>query len=177
MKARLATPIGKTSVGPWNEKCGKTLSGRHERIHLGATEWEQVTKEKIQVCDCCGAPFFADTARTQYDTPSGHLEPGCLYWVDDLPENYFWDNHHGPHLHAIVPSGAHWNIDSRASNCDKKEDKNHRCWVRTGTIPNITVGKGGNTCGAGAGSIWANKDAGPPLEWHGFLQNGEWIKC
>ena len=103
-----------------------------------------------------------------YDTPSGKLEPGCLYWNTDYPENYYWDNHKGPHLMAVLPNGHHWCIDSRANNCTLPDDRLHRCWVRTGEIPNITVGKGGNTCSAGAGSILSG-------DYHGFLTKGEFI--
>lgn len=41
----------------------------------------------------------------------------------------------------------------------------HKCWVRHGTPPRVTVDKDGLTCGAGAGSI-----AVPG--YHGHLQNG-----
>ena len=65
----------------------------------------------------------------------------------------------------ILPNGVPWDIDSRASNCAKKQDRLHRCWVRIGEPPNVTVQKGGNTCPAGAGSIAA-------ADYHGFLRSG-----
>ncbi|MEI7424351.1 MAG: hypothetical protein WCK18_19785 [Prolixibacteraceae bacterium] len=105
-----------------------------------------------------------------YDTPSGKLEPGCLFWSDWLPEDMYWDNHTGPQLHAVLPNGQQWNIDSRASNCTMPNDRSHRCWCRHGEIPNISVDKNGQTCSAGAGSI-----AVPG--WHGFLTNGEFKEC
>lgn len=105
-----------------------------------------------------------------YDTPSGELEPGCLFWADWYPENMYWDNHTGPHLCAVLPNGHHWNIDSRASNCTLPNDRKHRCWCRHGEVPNITVNKNGNTCSAGGGSIAVSG-------WHGFLTNGEFKVC
>ena len=101
-----------------------------------------------------------------WDTPSGELEPGCLYWANWLPNRMFWDNQDGPHLMAVLPNGYHWNIDSRASNCTRMDDRTHRCWCRHGELPNITVDKNGNTCSAGAGSIQMG-------DYHGFLRNGE----
>lgn len=122
-------------------------------------------------CEECGEPVPADASKQVfnerlYDTPSGRLEPGCLYWITWYPEGLYWDNHKGPYLAAIVPSGDHWVIDSRASNCALPEDRLHRCWVRKGEPPNVHVDKEGLTCQAGAGSVIAG-------EWHGFLHNGE----
>lgn len=66
-------------------------------------------------------------------------------------------------------STHHWYIDCRASNCTMKEDKDHRCWVRHGTVgEKVTVDKNGKTCGAGGGSFFM----GPNNEWHGFLRDG-----
>lgn len=70
----------------------------------------------------------------------------------------------GPHLCVQTPGGS-WNIDSRASNCTLPYDYNHRCWIRHGEPPQITVDKSGVTCSAGAGSIACGS-------YHGFLQNG-----
>lgn len=71
----------------------------------------------------------------------------------------------GPQLTVVCPNGAEWTIDSRASNCTLPYDYEHRCWVRHGDPPNVTVDKNGLTCAAGGGSIQAG-------DYHGFLQNG-----
>lgn len=76
-----------------------------------------------------------------------------------------WDNCEGRHLIVHTPGGS-WDIDSRAANCDKRDERTHRCWVRHGEPPSIHVDKNGNTCGAGAGSIQCGS-------YHGFLHNGE----
>jgi hypothetical protein len=65
-------------------------------------------------------------------------------------------------------SRHHWYIDCRASNCTLPNDKDHRCWVREGTVgEKLTVGKNGKTCSAGAGSFFMDAQ-----RWHGFLRNG-----
>jgi hypothetical protein len=108
--------------------------------------------------------------QTIFDTPSGKLEPGCIYWINGYPDNMFWDNHKGQHLAAVLPNGYRWIIDSRASNCDMPEDRLHRCWCWHGEPPDLTVDKNGLTCHAGAGSIIGG-------DWHGFLTNGEFLQC
>lgn len=106
----------------------------------------------------------------------------------------------GPDVKALivrVPNGE-WHIDGRASNCDMTcrhcgviyskhkgtdgdgkriegcdnfEDATpHKCWVRHGVPPEITVDKNGVTCGAGGGSIQTK-------EYHGFLRNGYLVNC
>lgn len=87
------------------------------------------------------------------------------YW---LKKNWIWSNETEPHVIVRCPNGAgtrDWDIDSRASNCALPSDTTHRCWVRHGRPPNLTVDKNGPTCSAGAGSI-----ALP--NWHGFLRGG-----
>ena len=67
-------------------------------------------------------------------------------------------------------SRHHWYIDSKAANCTKPDDMEHRCWVRHGTVGDrLTVDKNGLTCAAGAGSFFM----GPNNEWHGFLRQGK----
>ena len=82
-------------------------------------------------------------------------------WHSDTPE---WCGTDGKSLTIKTPGGI-WHIDSRASNCTMKDDKIHKCWVRHGTPPDITVDKNGLTCAAGAGSIRCG-------DYHGFLRNG-----
>lgn len=108
--------------------------------------------------------------------------PGAMYflpWIERRiaeldPESRkpSWTMHYhlGPDgrvLGVLTPGGA-WIIDSRCSNCDRKDDNTHHCWVRHGVAPMITVDKIGNTCAAGAGSIICG-------DYHGFLRNGELV--
>lgn len=50
-----------------------------------------------------------------------------------------------------------------------RDARPHKCWVREGVPPRLTVGKNGVTCGAGAGSILTPK-------WHGFLRDGKLVQ-
>lgn len=78
----------------------------------------------------------------------------------------------GRYLVCKVPDsrGGHgWHMDGRASNCTMPEDNEHRCWVRHGEPPDLTVDKNGHTCAAGGGSIQTDS-------WHGFLRGGELVE-
>lgn len=166
MKARLATKIGLTVLGVYADE--KRIDHRHKAA-ISQVPLEEIFDGGTYECDICKQEFEPDTFDFRWDTPSGELEPGCLYWDDLLPENYWWDNHKGPHLSAILPTGAHWTIDSRAGNCNRKDDRTTRCWRREGVPPNVHTMDCG--CGAGAGSIYSEQ--GGPREWHGFLHHGE----
>lgn len=196
LTARMATEIGTRAYLRlyWDQDdCPRCLGhpnrGYHDaQVFIGETRelraWDLMGEPSDHAddprwparCDHCGALAPPDAARQVrrerlYDTPSGALEPGCLYWatwhhgsagqcIDG------WTNCPGAHLMAVLPNGRHWDVDSRAANCALPQDTTHRCWVRVGEPPNITVGKvGGPTCAAGAGSILAG-------DYHGMLQNG-----
>lgn len=126
-------------------------------------------------CDHCSAVVTPDAIRQvfrkrRYDSPSGDPEPGDLYFIDWYRAQaggcvFHGDTCDGKHLFAILPNGDQWDIDGRASNCTMPKDNVHRCWIRSGTPPDLTVGKNGNTCKAGAGSIMSGN-------YHGFLRNG-----
>jgi len=89
-------------------------------------------------------------------------EPGAMLDAQWFP----WKGFDGRSLKVKCPNGIEWAIDGPANNCTKPDDSEHRCWIRHGEPPVITVDKNGNTCAAGAGSIQAG-------DYHGFLQNGE----
>ena len=106
--------------------------------------------------------IYVDDAGTEYSLRNP--VPGMMWFADWMSEDW-----HGPDGHCLVavcPNGSEWMIDGRASNCTMPQDRGHRCWVRHGVPPNVTVDKNGKTCAAGAGSI-----AVPG--YHGFLRNGE----
>lgn len=143
--------------------------GDHD--HYGGSPEDYPEDAWPKFCETCQEPVPPEAQKQVfnerlYDTPSGKLEPGCLYWITWYPDTFYWDNHTGPHLAAIVPSGDTWVIDSRASNCSLPDDRLHRCWVRNGTPPDIHVDKEGLTCQAGAGSVITPN-------WHGFLHHGD----
>jgi hypothetical protein len=100
--------------------------------------------------------------------PKRDLPPGATYsapWY-----RRFYDRQTPPDdgitLCVKLPNGHDWCVDSEASNCDRKGQE-HSCWVRSGDPrkAEVTAGKSGNTCSAGAGSILSG-------DYHGFLQSG-----
>jgi hypothetical protein len=141
-------------------------------------------------CKSCGAPVPEETPREKrvgwsgyvvhrqvftsrlYNTASGEPEIGDMFeshWHDAY-ECPYWDNCNGIHLQVILPDGHHWDAHSRASNCTKKDERTHRCWVLHGSYKDgtITADKNGFTCEAGAGSIAS-------ANWHGFLRDGQLV--
>jgi hypothetical protein len=87
------------------------------------------------------------------------------YRRDDGLYGWDFDNLDTPPLIVRTPGGA-WDIDSRSHNCAWPMERTHRCWVREGEPPKITVSKQGHSCPAGAGSIQMGG-------YHGFLRDGE----
>ena len=111
-----------------------------------------------------------------WSNPLGKPEPGDVFFAeyyhhpDAKRALCRWDNCEDPrgHLKVILPNGHEWDVDGRASNCTKPDDRLHRCWVRHGDPLNpstLHVDKAGNTCNAGAGSILSG-------DYHGFLHHG-----
>lgn len=104
-------------------------------------------------------------------------------WKFNSCNNCTWDNCPGKHLFVKCPNGMWWDLDCRATNCTMPYDKSHRCWIRWGDLPFITVNKDGknivgdygqyNTCSAGGGSILLRNTK--YNVYHGFLRNGSFI--
>lgn len=118
-------------------------------------EWQlKVDPEYCRVDD-------AEIVYTLQNAPAGAM------WNADWMET-IQDEPLGPDGKYLVvrTHGGDWEIDGRARNCTRPDDNVHKCWVRHGVPPNITVNKNGNTCNAGAGSIIVGG-------YHGFLRNGE----
>ncbi len=113
---------------------------------------------------------------TGEELPMRDLPPGSLY-VNKLQKHT--NPVDGLCVTCVIPFNdpkyaektTHWNIESYASNCDRREDKEHHCWVRHGTFRGVIhVDKQGNTCNAGAGSISVPG-------FHGFLHHGVLKDC
>jgi hypothetical protein len=96
--------------------------------------------------------------------------PGAMYNAAWLNDKLSYTGPDGQSLVVILPNGKEWIIDSPARNCSLPDDKIHKCWVRHGIAPDITVDKNGHTCSAGAGSILVD-------DYHGFLRNGFLETC
>lgn len=130
------------------------------RVHYGTRdEWQKLLDERK-------ADSFNPTYR-RLDTGeemTWHEAPiGATTLLDK-------DYCHGPDGKSFIvkcPGGTTWQVDGQANNCDKKDDKEHRCWCRHGEPREcrVHVDKVGLTCGAGGGSIQTHN-------WHGFLTNG-----
>lgn len=123
-------------------------------------------------CQC--GYIFQDSDERQHfwDRLYRRGDTGELVTLRDAPPGAMWDAEwypwKGPDGRSVVarcPNGQDWMIDGRATNCTLPDDDEHRCWVRHGEPPNITVDKNGFTCAAGAGSILAG-------DYHGFLRDG-----
>jgi hypothetical protein len=164
--------------------------------HKFADHRKEILPEWPTHCDDCGAlaPATANKQilyRDVYNTASGFPEPGDLYYDDlcqrlkdrdDEPGHCHqthkpWTNCDGTHLIGVLPTGRHWDIDSRCNNCGLPEDTLHRCWARHGKPElgqPVHVDKNGLTCSAGGGSIDVK---GENQAWHGFLHNGIWMQC
>lgn len=99
---------------------------------------------------------------TLRDAPEGAMWDAT--WFHDVP---FWCGEDGRAIICRVPKKHDWHIDGPCSNCTRPNEP-HKCWVRHGEPPNLTVDKNGNTCSAGGGSILT-------ADWHGFLRNGELV--
>ncbi len=95
--------------------------------------------------------------------------PGAMWDADWLHSTPDWCGFDGKCMIAKLPNGHEWMMDGPANNCTKPGDATHRCWIRHGEPPNLTVDKDGPTCNAGAGSIMSGG-------WHGFLRNGEFVE-
>ena len=142
------------------------FTGERWSEHEGADTWPEWPSQEHPANSSIGHWLRPDTGETQ-QWPH-QFAPGAMWYAIWMPRNWDWDNETQPHLIVKTPSGGDWDIDSRASNCAKPDDKLHRCWVRHGTPPNVTVDKNGLTCPAGGGSIISRG-------WHGFLRQGRLV--
>lgn len=130
-------------------------------------------------CDYCDYRFESGDGRqmrqvrvyrcpdTGEEWAQDELPPGAMFDADWLPSA--WKGPDGIALVVILPTADRhpWHLDAESSNCTRKGDRGHKCWVRHGDprTDRITVDKNGETCQAGAGSIAVDG-------YHGFLHNG-----
>lgn len=179
-------PVGRAeqSVGVFCSQCGDYTHRELGEVRYATYEdydgltWEQM--EWPTHCGACGHEFDlnGEDHRSSGLKPIYRSEDGREGQIRDFGVGAMWDadwyTRKGPDGRALtvrLPGDYDWMIDSQASNCDQK-DREHYCWVRTGEPPNVTVNKGqpGESCNAGAGSIWVDMPDG----WHGFLTRG-WL--
>lgn len=147
--------------------------GRLRRVAIGDTHPHDDVRWPTHCI--CGYEFQEkDRWQLFRDSLFRNTETGELIPQRELPVGAMWyapwldgAEYCGPDGHSlwVKTPGGDWCIDSRASNCTLPNDHEHKCWIRHGTPPNITVDKNGKTCAAGAGSIMAGN-------YHGFLREG-----
>lgn len=159
----------------WPTKCSSC-----EYLFVAEDEWQLISDELYERSDGAGIC-------TLRDPPEGAIWDA--WWMGE-----WCSGPDGRSLHARVPGGRDWCIDGRASNCDSpcaicgvaykdhtvtgwqpgghhyQDARPHKCWIRHGEPPELTVDKNGVTCGAGAGSIATDN-------WHGFLIAGYFRSC
>jgi hypothetical protein len=149
--------------------CGYAFTDQDTRQLFAERIYKRMdTGELITLRD---APVGAMWDAWWYDRRDGYTGPDGLSLVVRTPDGYEWvidgraSNCDMPCLHCGVPykDHKHWEPED---NHHYEDLRKHKCWVRHGEPPVITVDKNGNTCGAGAGSIQTPG-------YHGFLQNGE----
>lgn len=138
--------------------------------------------------------IYSDRLFKRQDTgevlPLREAGPGAMYDAFWLAEIEAFRGPDGRSLIVIAPNGLEWAVDGFANNCDSpcancgkpfhqcqgscpegfKDSHPHKCWVRHGEPPKITVDKDGITCGAGAGSIQVGG-------FHGFLRDGIFVEA
>lgn len=120
----------------------------------------------------CGYEFLATDQKQVFESAIyRRADTGEEMALRDAPAGAMWDafwmgrkGPDGKSLAVQLPGNHVWLVDGPCSNCPWK-DREHQCWARHGTPPDITVDKNGNSCPVGAGSIIAGN-------YHGMLENG-----
>lgn len=136
--------------------------------------WWEKTDDDLVWEDGIGSPVYRNITT---GVKTHRLPPGSLIVV---PADFqYATGYDGLAVVCIVPRRAAgskygtmwWHIDGMASNCTKKDDSVHRCWVRHGSWGEpVHVDKNGCTCAAGAGSISVPG-------FHAFLHNNVLRSC
>lgn len=131
-----------------------------------------------EFCSCADPACVIDAYQVFTDQIYRRADTGEEMALRDAPAGAMWfadwmstiDRYKGPDGRTLMvrTPGGDWLVDGVAGNCTKPDDVEHRCWVRHGEAPNITVDKDGNTCSAGAGSIGIGG-------YHGFLRSGQLV--
>lgn len=153
------------------DACGYEFHPVEDRWQLFTLKLHEVTKSVDENYVRVGGIFHLHPNKVF----NGGAPAGAMWdasWMGERMEN--WDPSKpwylfGPgddgRILCVRTPGGDWIVDQRASNCGLPNDNAHRCWVRHGEPPDVTVDKAGVTCNAGAGSIQAG-------DYHGFLQQG-----
>lgn len=145
-------------------------------VNGGGEDFDHSDSRWPKKCDHCDY-VFEEADNWQHNINRIFFGGGRRFLLGEAPVGAMWDATWMPESAArgedgiclvVVTPGGNWMVDGRASNCTKRDDTVHRCWVRHGDPRTgfIHVDKNGNTCGAGGGSIVMGS-------YHGFLHNGQ----
>lgn len=105
----------------------------------------------------------------------GKVRVGAVW--DEHWNNEYQKGLDGKTLVVMTPHGP-WHLDDISSNCTRKDDPDHRCWIRHGSAEegNLQVDKKGNTCESGAGSVrFINIKTGETY-YHGRLMRNKLVR-
>lgn len=179
-------PIAVYPVGDYQLKPGEkvVVFGRNVPALRPTPELEAPREYLWPTVCACGYLFkYEDEAQVFSRRIYRRIDTGEQLLLENAPAGAMWDawwypdtwkGEDGRSLMVKLPGDREWCVDSQANNCTKPGDTTHRCWIRHGNPPNVTVDKNArgkySTCAAGAGSI-------DVPGWHGFLQQGELRKC
>lgn len=128
-------PVPERTAPPWPTACGCGFLFRE------TDAWQVFVDEIYRRVD------------TGQEFPLRQAPEGALWdakWARD-----FWKGPDGRSLIVRLPGAHDWQVDGPCTNCPWSDGSHpeHKCWVRHGEPPNITVDKAGNTCPVGGGSI------------------------
>ena len=148
--------------------------------YLRALKWDHADERWPAKCERCAYLFQdEDYWDVDLDMIYRRAENGAEYMLRQAPPGAMWYANWMGELFVPqdargilcvrMPGNFDWCIDGQANNCTKPGDRTHHCWIREGVAPDVTAGKNGNTCSAGAGSIQVPG-------WHGFLTKGYLVK-
>lgn len=167
-------PDGTRTLGVWRGRppgprvwprycdCGFDFGPMPSELAEGRSTWDLVGKQVAQV----NQHLVYQRADTGAIVTLPECGPGAMWdawWLrgfnDPGPD--------GRHLMVRTPGGD-WEVDGRATNCQRPDWKEHHCWQRSGTVPDVLVQRGPGPCGTGGGSIGVggyHGFLGPPAGW------------
>jgi hypothetical protein len=152
----------------WNDNQKLELEISEQQYHLG---WDEVRRQVKPSHVPDNASMHISHFKIWNTEDGTNKHPGDMYYAPWMHEGGcpYWDNCNDPrgHLIVVLPTGFPFDTDGKASNCNKKDDRTHRCWEKHGEAPNISLG--GPTSDNGVGSIGAPG-------YHGYLRNGELVQ-